>query len=153
MDRIWHYTTLGALQGILKEGKIRCDEIYIEGEIPCVWLSVNQNWEETVRKSIKGTDKDIETPPLSRDDLFSKGFYPIRIQINPRKTKLSRWKTHCQKIPNSIARVLEAGAKDWGADPKEWWVSYSPIPVTGFILPIEIWNGKEWIELGENLKK
>lgn len=152
-EKIWHYTTLGALQGIINEGKIRCDQIYIDGEIPCVWLSVNQNWEETVRKSIKSTEEGVGTSQLSRDDLFSEGFYPIRIQVDPRIIKLSSWKSHCKKIPKTIIQILEAAAKDWGANPNEWRVSYSPIPLTSFILPIEIWNGKEWIELGDNLRK
>jgi len=144
--RIWHYTTDAALEGIFSDGEIKRDRIYLKGEIRCVWLSTNANWEETVRKTIQDIKTGVESAPLSRDALFSAGFFPIRIEINPRTVKITDWKTHCKKIPKKIAQGLECAAKDWGANPDEWRVSYKSIPVKSFVSPVERWDGKRWIK-------
>jgi hypothetical protein len=144
--RIWHYTTSAALEGIFKDGEIKCDRLLLEGEIPSVSLSTNPNWEETVRKVLEDEVTGIQTKALSRDDLFKVGYQPVRIEINPRKVKITDWKTHCKKVPKKISHGLEDAAKEWGANPAEWWVSYNPIPISSFISPIEVWDGKKWVE-------
>lgn len=144
--RIWHYTTFDALEEIFHDGKIRCDTIIIEGEIPCVWLSTNARWEESVRKTLYDPTTGIETPALSRDGLFKAGILPIRIEINHRNVKITDWEIHCKKIPKKIAQELEHTAQEWGANPEEWWVSYQPIPIKSFVSPIEMWDGKQWIK-------
>ena len=144
--RAWHYTTHEALEGIFIEGKIRRDRIYLKGEIPGVWMSTNENWEETVRKSIRDKETSKETSALSRDALYEAGFIPIRIEINPNKVELHDWKSHCKKIPKKIVRALESAAKEWGANPDEWRVSYNEIPVDCFLSPIERWDGQRWVE-------
>lgn len=144
--RIWHYTTWEGLEGIASDGLIKCDRIYLKGEIPGVWLSTNANWEETVRKAIVSKETGLQTVPFSRDDLFKHGITPIRIEINSKKVNIVDWKTHCKKIPKKIIQGLEDAAKEWGANPNEWRVSYKPIPVNSFISPIEQWDGKKWIE-------
>jgi hypothetical protein len=144
--KVWHYTTYGALEGIFSDGEIKCDRIYLEGEIGGVWLSTNVNWEQTVRKKIRNTETGVESKLLSRDALLKAGVSPIRIEINPRAVKIADWKTHCKKIPKKIAKGLECAATGWGANPDEWWISYKPIPVKSFLSPIEVWDGQRWIE-------
>jgi len=143
--RLWHYTTSAALRGIFNDGEIKCDRILIKGEIPCVCLSTNPNWEETVRKVHENKKTGVKSEPLSRDGILKSGFSPIRIEIDPSKVNIIDWKTHCKKIPQNIAQGLEDTAKEWGADPKEWWFSYKPISIDCFISPIESWNGKKWV--------
>jgi hypothetical protein len=144
--RIWHYTTWPALEGIFNDGLIKRDRIYLSGEIPGVWLSTNANWEETVRKAIISKKTGLQTIPFSRDDLFKHGITPIRIEIDTKKVNIVDWKTHCKKLSKNISQSLEVIAKQWGANPIEWRVSYKPIPVKSFISPIEQWDGKKWIE-------
>ena len=144
--KVWHYTTSKALEGIFNDGVLECDRIYIKGEIPCIWLSTNSNWEETVRKKIQNAKTGVETKALSRNDLLKFGVAPIRIEINPKAIKIVNWKIHCKKIPKNIIQALEDVAKEWGANPSEWWVSYKPIPVNRFA-SIETWNGETWVEV------
>ncbi len=143
--RVWHYTTSASLEGILKDGEIRCDKIYLKGEIPVVWLSTNPNWEETVRKAFQDRETGIMSKAFSREGILEHGFSPIRIEIDSHATKITHWKDHRKKIPSKFAHGLEVAAKKWGANPAEWWVSYKPIPIINFISPIECWDGKQWI--------
>ena len=151
--RIWHYTTADALEGIFGDGEIKCDRIYLEGEIRCVWLSTNASWEETVRKAVRNMKTGEQSAPLSRDALFNAGFSPVRIEINTRSVKITDWKTHCKKIPKKVAQGLECAAKSWGGNPEDWRVSYKPIPVKSFVSPIEAWDGKRWIEAFKRERK
>lgn len=98
-------------------------------------------------KKIGDKDTGIETKLLSREGLLSAGFMPIRIEINPRSVKIIDWKAHTKKIPKNLAVALEKTAREWGANPAEWWISYKPIPVKSFISPIEGWDGKQWVTI------
>jgi hypothetical protein len=143
--RLWHYTTENVLEKIFHDGEIKCSEVYLPGEITGVWLSTNTNWEETVRKAIRNVTSGQQSAAFSRDELFKAGFIPIRIEINHRTVKIADWKAHCKKISKYVAQTLELRAKEWSANPEEWYVSYKPISVRRILFPIEKWDGKRWI--------
>lgn len=143
--RFWHYTTSHSFKGIMGSEKIKCDKKIIQGKISCVFLSTNSKWEEVVRKAHLNKKTCSQSKPLSTEGIYNAGFFPIRIEINPDKVSITDWQTHCKKIPLKISLALEKTAKEWGANPAEWWVSYEPIPIDSFIFPIEMWNGRHWV--------
>jgi hypothetical protein len=143
--RVWHYTILGAASSIIRDGEIKCAEAYVKDEIRGVWLSTNPNWEETVRKAFRNTVTGVVSSPLSRDPLFRAGSTPTRIEIDLSTVKVTDWKTHRKKTTKKFAQQLEAIAKEWGANPDEWLISYKSIRTKSFVSPIEVWNGERWV--------
>ncbi len=126
--KIWHYTVHQLFVKIVDDRMIRRSMIVNdENEIPVVWLSKNPDWEETVRKSILNTQTGKETEPLSRDELSKQGSTPVRIEVD-------------QEFVN---------IRSWGANPKEWYVSYEPIPLESCSV-FEMWTAQEgWVDIIE----
>lgn len=150
MQRYWHYTVYRSLRGILEDGEIKVTELHFEYcGMPGAWLSTNSIWEETVRKAFKDSVTGKVSKALSRDDLFKRGEPPVRVEIDPKLVSIRKWKNHKKKsgISKKLAKGLEDVGKKWGANPDEWYVSYQPIPVTSWLYPIEIWSGKEWVNI------
>jgi len=148
--RYWHYTTFPALKKILKDEEIKPALKGIEGgEFPAVWFSTNPIWEETARKAVRDKETGEQTEALSRDKLFRAGFPPVRIEVDPQKVLLRSWKNHRKNsgISKIMAKGLEKTARAMGAEPKEWWVTYEPVSLFCCLLPIEVWNGIEWIDI------
>jgi len=146
--RFWHYTVYPSFLKILEDGQINY-AMRIANERPAVWLSTNPDWEETVRKAIGNRSTGEESEPLSRDELFAEDFIPVRLEIDPDSVKLFSWRNFKKNSGASRATIkaLEKSAKQWGANPKEWYVCYEPILITSCLLPIEIWHGNEWIDI------
>lgn len=146
--RFWHYTVYQWLVKIIESREIKKAPSYVDGEIPVVWFSTNQIWEETVRKKVRpmGKGKHIL---LSRNGLFKVGYPPVRIEIDPNEVKIHSWKHHKKHsgIPKKIAVLLEKQAIEWGANPNEWWVSKKPVQLEQCLAPIEIWNGETWLDI------
>jgi len=156
--RYWHYTFFNNFQKIIESKEIRQSTILTsDKEKPAVWLSSNPEWEETVRKALKKPDEDNGrmTEPLSRDELFKRGFPAVRIEIDPRLVILHSWEEFKKVggLSKKMANGLEKVGKSWGANPDEWWASFDVIPVTSCLLPIEIWSGKEWVDIEEAFTK
>lgn len=155
--RFWHYTAYPSLVKIVDDRTIRRDRTVVVGnEFSVVWLSTNPNWEETVRKSLLNTQTGKETGPLSRDELSKQGFPPVRIEVNQNLVNIRSWR-HYKKngdISRKNATSLEKLAKRWGANPKEWHVSYEDIPLASCLIPIEIWTSRgEWVDIEGVLEK
>lgn len=103
-----------------------------------------------MRKAIRDPKTGEMTDPLSRDELFKKGCPPIRIEMNMEIVILHSWIKHHKKkssIPKEFAESMEKKGIEWGANPKEWWVSYQSIPLSSCLYPIEIWNGFGWEDI------
>jgi hypothetical protein len=147
--RYWHYTVYQHLKKIAESGEIRPTAKYTEyGEIAVVWFSTNPVWEETVRKSIKDTETSKQIGPLSRDGLSERGLHPVRIEVNPTLVDIRSWNNFKKRsgISKPGIKSLIKSAKHWGADPKEWWVSYEAVPSRSW-LSIEIWVGRKWVDM------
>lgn len=153
--RYWHYTVYQSFQGIIKARVIRPAVCGIEhGETAVVWFSTNPVWEETVRKAIRYSKTGKQTGPLSRDELFKHGFPPVRIEANPERVTLYSWH-HFRKnggISSKQVRNMSEVAAQWGAHPKQWWISYEPVPLTSCLDPIEIWDGSKWVDIVDVLQ-
>ena len=148
--KFWHYTTYPSFLNILEERKIRTSFAaaalgILEGP-EVVWLSTNPVWEESVQKAIKSDDFGESTKLLSKDELFRKGHYPVRLQTNERLSNLVSWGQAKKMIGlnRDHIREIEKIPKMRGGSITEWWVSSEPITLSCILLPIEIWNGRQW---------
>lgn len=144
--KFWHYTISQTLQKIIETGEIKKNIPHIE-DSPVVCVSSNSFWEETVRKAIRDPKTGEMTDPLSRDELFKKGYTPVRIEMNMEIVILHSWVEHHKKkghITKELAESLENKGIEWGANPNQWWVSYQSIPLSDCLRPDEIWNGRGW---------
>ena len=58
------------------------------------------------------------------------------------------WEDHKRitAMLKAFSESLENGSRK-GRHPKEWYVSYEGIPLTCWFDPIEIWTGKEWVDI------
>ena len=148
--RCWHYTIFENAKGIIVSGEILPTGILAEHiDIPGVWLSTNPVWEETVRKVLRVPETGELTPELPRDELFKRGFPSVRIEIDPTLVPIHSWEDHKRitAMPREFAESVEKTGREWGGNPKEWYVSYKAIALTSCFQPMEIWNGKEWVNI------
>ena len=151
--RLWHYTFIQSFYNMTQDGVIKTSSTVriSEMEKPVIWLSSNPVWEETVRKALRDPETGEISEALSRDELFQRGYPAVRIKTNSELVAVRSWR-HFKKysgIPKKEAKALAQVALKWGANPKEWWVSYEDIPLTSCLLPIEIWNGSKWIDIDQ----
>ena len=60
------------------------------------------------------------------------------------------WKDHKAEggVPTADARRLEKAARGWGANPRDWRMSYEAVPLEQWVR-IETWDGSTWSELKE----
>ncbi len=140
--RFWHYTVAPHMLKIILQKVIKPSPVYVRGECSAVWISTNQDWEEMVRK--KGFND-------RRKEMYEMGCTPVRIEINPKMVDLIPWRQFKKEsgITPFFANGYEKVDREWGANPKEWFASYKPIPLSSCNLPPQYWNGNEWIEQGD----
>jgi hypothetical protein len=148
--RLWHYTAIHYLPKIIENREIKVEPLGGDRKLSAVWLSSNPDFEQTARKEIRDKSSGAVRLNATRDEMFKAGFPPVRIEINPSGVRVYDWKT-CRKISGiseETAIALEQSGVENGADPSEWYVSLQPIPLAGgFRFPIEIWNGRQWIDI------
>ena len=148
--KYWHYTVHQKYQKIIATDEIRPATKNIDyNEKPVVWFSTNPDWEETVRKPIRDSLTGKETESLSKDNLFIRGFPPVRIEANPDLVKLRSWR-HFRKhsgVSKASIKVMLKLAKLWRANPKEWYITYKPVPLLHCLEPVEIWMGEKWVDI------
>jgi len=139
--KIWHYTLHPYLESLLTKGVILPSKSYFI-ELEVVWLSINSKWEETITNNISHL--------LNKNGLFKLGIRPLRIEINPDLVKLQKWSDVIEHIDVSEESIkgLESLARQWGANPDQWYITYEAIPLENCI-SIEIWDDKKkWIVIG-----
>lgn len=137
--RVWHYTTQRHLALIIQDKEIRQATAGLPpGERPVVWCSVNEIWEPTAAK--KGLDGRGMTKEQTHKLL---GLARIRVLPQSCPYDWNHFRKHAG-CPEWFAKALVTVAKEKGADPKQWRVSYEPIPQSQWI-NIEIWDGQGWV--------
>lgn len=145
-DKLYHYTIGQHYNNIVKDGFIKLATKYVqEGERPVAWLSSNQEWENSVRKTIRN-DKGEAFDDLARDELFDLGITPVRIEIDQEGLELYDWEKFksVSGMSPDLARSFEVmTAKNWNYDSREWSCSFDSIPVSK-ILGVEVWDGNSW---------
>ena len=143
--KFYHYTVLQTFEKIIHSGEIQPTSVKVnDNERPAAWFSTNPIWEETVRKRVARSE-DEPGPLLSRDGLSKAGFPPVRIEANPNRVHLIPWEElkRISGITRNEARRLERVAREWGANPHEWYATFNAVPLTSCLTPIEIWDGKK----------
>ena len=151
--KFWHYTTYPAFLNILEERRIGTTCVtasigVLEGP-QVVWFSTNPFWEKSVRKAIKSEVYDESIKTLSIDELFRKGHYPVRLRTNERLSELMSWGSAKRqlKLSRESVKEIERMAKSLDSSIAEWWVCLEPVTMPQILLPIEIWNGREWEDI------
>ena len=151
--KIWHYTTYPAFLNIWEEKQIRSSHVTAHLGIfkgpKVVWLSTNPIWEQSVRKVIQPIDGETVQRAFNRDELHRRGCFPVRLSTNDRLSEIVSWgKAKKQMgLKRDQIREIESVTKVWGGNIAEWWVSPKALPMAQVLLPIEIWDGREWTDI------
>jgi hypothetical protein len=142
--RLWHYTTIIALDKIIESGSINLANKSIAlNEKPAVWFSSNPEWEHTVFKAMINHSSG-EITDLTRDELQAKfGLARIEIQVTTNIITWAKFK-RTSNINKDMAKALEKVVNDNGAKPEEWYACYDPIYSNRFIVCEVLINGK-WV--------
>ncbi len=162
--RYWHYTVFERFQSIVSDGMITTADTLVSREVKrVVWFSTNPCWEKTVVKIVLNNETGMKTELRSRDELFNFGFFgdkkevphnkvndftPIRLEADPEKVHLRSFQNYKKRSGDSksVIQGLVQTAKEWGANPKEWYVVYENVPLSNISL-IQRWNSEEWISM------
>lgn len=150
---VWHYTVGAKMEAILSSGVLLTENetsafALQAGNKGCVWFSSNEVWEETANKGWRDglTGK---TRTLSKEETANKGSGLARIGVRM-GLGIEHWLDAKHKLGLSKEQIasLERVAITRGADPRQWYVSRKPVPLSRWV-SIQMFDWKEgrWIEL------
>lgn len=99
-------------------------ELYGTREKPAVWFSLRQDWESTV------------AAPYSREAIAEE-FGLVRYGLDEACVPLG-WTYHVNTsgIRRQGAKALAMAAREAGANPADWRVSYEPVPVAACLVEV-----------------
>lgn len=132
----WHYTTGTALEGILADGYIRRARSGVGStERRAVWFSHRVNREPS---ATKGLIENGANRWATIQEMVRHGGALIRLEVSASAARHD-WTAHrrLSRIDPRMADALERAARDQGADPADWRVSYHDVPMTA-VLCIEL---------------
>lgn len=145
--RVYHYTIGAYLPPIIEAGELRPATAGVpSGERPAVWFSTNPEWEETANKmtarKVKGR---VVFTMGTKESTLKAGGGLVRIAVRPEAAPLS-WEDFraLSGVAKEHADSLEKAARDQGANPDEWRVSFDPVPRYEWI-DVEVWSEGGWI--------
>ena len=130
---LYHYTTGDRIIGIASAGEIRPAFQEVEPpEIPAVWLSTASDWEHS---ATKGLIVDGCRRLATLAEMIDLCGFLVRIEIDPEQVTLidSPNLKQVLRIPNDTYELLVAAGHEMGANPLQWRVVTSPVPVSAFI--------------------
>ena len=140
---LWHYTFLPHLESILRDGLIKPATALVEPpERPIVWFSRNQFWERTVTKSMKFSDgRWIE---LDFKGMVKHGVFPVRFGVLPETAPYDwlalRTISHMKpEMADGLVRV----AHQVGADAQDWFGTFTPVPMEGWV-DLQVYKNDAW---------
>jgi len=147
--RWWHYTVGTMLFSIVADGQIKRTRAGVpNGERPAIWFSCHPAWEPTASKGIwnsqTGTSRDATIAEMVHD------FGPlIRIEVAATVARHT-WADHQRigRMDPRMADILAESAREHGADPAEWRVSYHDVPLADIVSVEASDDGMTWIEVG-----
>ncbi|MBF0195335.1 MAG: hypothetical protein HQL71_12305 [Magnetococcales bacterium] len=141
--KAYHYTVVNLLIEIIKDGFIKpATAIVPKNERPVVWLSMNTYWEETANKNFL---QDGQMTSLDRRQTHERFGGLARIEVPFYLT--SSWNHFNKKsgINASHSDALARVALKRGASPKEWRVSFNPVPESSWIgIDLFNWESQIW---------
>lgn len=146
--RLYHYTDLSHLRGILRTGAILpC--CYLAGSDPqglppVVWVSSADPWEVISAATLLiGPEGGVGLP---RDIVPGNKFQAARINVAPAITK--PWQTYLQNQGvdiSVIARLWQTGT-DYRSDPRKWQVCRGDVTADNW-RAIELWDDERWLRI------
>ena len=123
---LWHYTVAARLRQILASGVIRRAAAGLrKGERAGVWFSLRDTWEPTATKWLRGHDGQFR--PATMEEMWARGL--ARIGVDPVAVRTT-WAQHRRfgGLPWPDGDAVERNARQQGADPDSWRVSYRDVP-------------------------
>ena len=120
MKLLWHYTAEHRIGDILRCGYVDVARLHIlPPERAIAWFSTDQYWERTVRKA---------EPYGSMEEMLRAEVKLYRIGVLPEAAPLNWTAIRKQSgMSAQIANRLAAAARKWGANPLDWYGSFSPV--------------------------
>src|SRR5690606_109335 len=108
---------------------------------PSLWLSTNPIWENSATKAIK---QNGQTRIMTKDEQHHI-IGLIRFVLEFDKYKLCTWARYkyLSNTPQKLYSEMEKSGIAKGADPNEWYASFTDIPLNECIA-CEKWNGERW---------
>lgn len=148
--RWWHYTLGTTLISMIADERIKRATAYYtgRGERKAVWFSCRETWEPTATKGcIEGTAGLPRDASVS--EMVAHGGALVRIEV-PADVARHTWAEHRKigGIDPRIADGLEEVARERGADPSEWRVSYHDVPLAKIVGIEASDDGVRWHPVG-----
>lgn len=145
---LWHYTVGHHLPDIFAAGVLKAATAGIAvGERPAVWFSTHPAWEQTACKSWR--NRNGRLIPLGRDDTHRMGGGLRRVGVAAAAAPYC-WGDfrRMSGIPDRQARALDRVAREKGANPNHWFVTFDPVPRSAW-LAVEAWDAvrREWFPI------
>jgi hypothetical protein len=140
--RVFHYSIDNYLPLIIDSGEIRTAVARVPRRVrPVVWCSLEPEWEPTANKSVM-QDGQLYRGGMVRTARFGGGL--ARIEVDPTATPYT-WADYKRKSGESAAGIkrLSLAARDQGADPKFWRISFERIPASLWVV-VEFFSEGAW---------
>jgi hypothetical protein len=140
---LWHYTFLPHLESILRDGLIKPATALVEPpERPIVWFRKNQFWERTVTKGMKLANGRLLE--LDFNAMMAHGMFPVRIGVRP-ETAPHDWLAlrTLGRIEPEMADGLSRAAHQVGADAQDWFGTFTPVPMEGWV-DLQVYKNDAW---------
>lgn len=142
---VYHYTRLRLLLDMAKVGAIKPSAP--AGSIPpFVWCSTAKIWEPIAHVSLDLNIPDVVAlwgwAPGADADL------PARIRVD--RAGLLEWPDALlvRGVPFMDVFVLAQVGNEYGSNPRQWWVSPTPIPISAWSA-VEVWLDGSWLNVGD----
>lgn len=137
---VWHYTHNNSMFGILKDWQIKPATTFVDTskEQPIVWFSKNPHWERTVARPFDPVKCTL-----------APGTRLFRIGV-PRSVAPHNWTALrlLSGMDSRTANGLVRTAKEWGADPLDWFGSFESVASDKWESVEEFLKGK-WMSFME----
>ena len=147
---LWHYTFGQNFQRILADAALKPSAAYLSREgCPVVWFSRNRVWEPAALRGLITDDGTVQN--LTMEELGTHGGGLFRIGV-ARETVPHNFDDFVKKseLPRDRVAELRRVAKDKGANLKEWFASFEPVPREQW-LAVEMWQNHAWVALTPSL--
>ena len=139
----YHYTTGEKVQSIITDGQLNRSVIGItDGELPVLWFSKNQRFENTSRKGLFYRGNKLNWDLSLQHNLMTN----VRFGIRNDDPRLMNWITTCNVsgTPTRDVRYMEKIGKIWGSFPSNWYGVLSDVSIKE--LTFQVWDGNQWID-------
>jgi len=135
---IYHYTKAIHLPSILAHSLQPTDALIAPGELPVLWFTTNERWENTVLS--------VCAPSLTAAHEAMLPYGGLARIVCHKEVALYRWKElkEIARIPSKIAMGLYSSAIRLGSRPGEWRGTLDAVPVAKF-MAIDLYDGEKWI--------